>query len=79
VELTVLEPGNPNVCVTYTNIAEIHKQKSEFEKALANYERVLALQRKYCADPLDIAYTLSSIGYIRHQTGDCPPFLTRVE
>lgn len=70
VELTVLEPGNPNVCVTYTNIAEIHKQKAEYEKALNNYERVLALQRKHSADPLDVANTLSSIGYIRHQNGD---------
>lgn len=70
VELTVLEPGNPNVCVTYTNIAEIHKQKAEYEKALANYERVLSLQRKHNSDPLDMANTLSSIGYIRHQNGD---------
>jgi tetratricopeptide (TPR) repeat protein len=70
VELTVLEPGNPNVCVTYTNIAEIHKQRSEFRKALNNYNKVLTLQRKYAADPLDIADALSSIGYVRHQKGD---------
>lgn len=70
VERTVLEPGNPNICVTYTNIAEIHKQKSEFEKALTNYEQVLALQREFSSDPLDVANTLSSIGYIKHQNGD---------
>jgi tetratricopeptide (TPR) repeat protein len=70
VELTVLEPGNPNVCVTYTNIAEIHKQRSEYRKALDNYDKVLTLQRKHAADPLDVANTLSSIGYVRHQKGD---------
>jgi tetratricopeptide (TPR) repeat protein len=70
VELAVLEPGNPNVCVTYTNIAEIHKQRSDFDKALTNYERVLALQRRHAADVLEIANTLSSIGYVRHQKGD---------
>jgi len=70
VELSVLEPGNPNVCVTYTNIAEIHKQRAEYDKALINYERVLNLQRRHGAEQLDIANTLSSIGYVRHQKGD---------
>jgi tetratricopeptide (TPR) repeat protein len=72
VELEVLEPGNPNVCVTYTNIAEIHKQRGEYDHALRHYEKVLVLQRKYSPDLLDVANTLSSIGYVRHQIGDYP-------
>ena len=70
VELAVLEPGNPNVCVTYTNIAEIHKQRSEYERALHYYDKVLALQRRHNFEQLDIANTLSSIGYVKHQQGD---------
>ena len=70
VELSVLDPGNPNICVTYTNIAEIHKQRAEYDNALDNYCKVLELQRKHCNNPLDIANTLSSIGYVRHQKGD---------
>lgn len=70
VELAVLEPGNPNVCVTYTNIAEIHKQRGEFAQALTHYDKVLRLQRRHSCDPLEIANTLSSIGYVRHQKGD---------
>jgi tetratricopeptide (TPR) repeat protein len=62
--------GNPNICVTYTNIAEIYKQRSEHERALRYYEKVLDLQRTHRFEPLDIANTLSSIGYIRHQMGD---------
>ena len=72
VELAVLEPGNANVWVTYTNIAEIHKQQLEYKLALESYEKVLALQRKYCEDKLEIASTLSSIGYVRHLNGDYP-------
>ena len=56
--------------ITYTNIAEIHKQRAEYAAAHENYNKVLALQRKYASDPLEIANTLSSIGYVRHQHGD---------
>lgn len=70
VELSVLDNGNPNICVTYTNIAEIHKQRMEYDKALESYEKVLEIQRQHGASPLDIANTLSSIGYARHQKGD---------
>jgi len=65
-----LEQSNPNIIITYTNIAEIHKQRSEFTDALNNYKKVLALQRKYLNDPLEIANTISSIGYVKHQQGD---------
>jgi tetratricopeptide (TPR) repeat protein len=70
VELAVLVASNPNICVTYTNIAEIHKQRAEFDQALSNYSKVLELQRKHDVNPLDIANTLCSIGYVRHQKGD---------
>lgn len=70
VELAVLEESNPNVIITYTNIAEIHKQRAEYAAAHGNYSKVLELQRKYANDPLEIANTLSSIGYVRHQHGD---------
>jgi tetratricopeptide (TPR) repeat protein len=64
VELAVLDAGNPNVCVTYTNIAEIHKQRSEFDKALEYYQKVLDLQQKHDSDISDVASTLSSIGML---------------
>lgn len=76
VEMAVLEPGNFNVCVTLTNIAEIHKQRLQYDKALENYHKVLDLQRRHKANPLEIASTLSSIGFVKHQKGDYPGALT---
>jgi tetratricopeptide (TPR) repeat protein len=45
-------------------------QDAEYRNALDKYDKVLTLQRNQAADPLDVATTLSSIGYVRRQKGD---------
>jgi tetratricopeptide (TPR) repeat protein len=62
VEKAVLDIGNPNICVSYSNCAEIHKQRSEFKTALKCYKKVLRLQRDNNDDKVEIANTLSNIG-----------------
>jgi tetratricopeptide (TPR) repeat protein len=64
VEMLTMEGDSPNLCVTYINIAEIHRQRSEYGEALKYYQKLLAHQRKYKSTDVDIASTLSHIGML---------------
>jgi len=70
IEIQVLETGNPNTYVTYTNIAEIHKQKGDYVHALEYYQKVYELQIHHDAETLELANTLSNIGYTKQQLKD---------
>lgn len=61
-----LEDGTANVCVTYSNIAEIYRLTEQYDKAVAAYKELLGFQRKYKSDSLDVARTLQYIGTYLH-------------
>jgi len=70
IEIAVLETGNPNTYVTYTNIAEIYKQKGDYVRAMEYYQKVYKLQFDNDADTIELANTLSNIGYTKQQLED---------
>ena len=59
---------NVNIHVTYSNIVEIHKQRSEFDQALSYCQELLEIQNNK-AEPEEISNTLAAIARIYHQQG----------
>lgn len=71
VEQIVLPPNHPHTIITLTNIAHIHKQLGEYQRALAAYLSVLKMQVKTTGEEgLQVAETLSSIGLMQYHMRD---------
>jgi tetratricopeptide (TPR) repeat protein len=74
VEMQLLgDDDDVNIHVTYSNIVEIHKQRSEFDRALHYCQELLKLQKKRqpsVQTAEEIASTLSAIARIHHHKGE---------
>ncbi|CAJ1947075.1 unnamed protein product [Cylindrotheca closterium] len=71
IECSILPPDHPYTIITQTNIAHIHKQLDQCEKALEAYERVLKMQvGAFGSNALVLAETLSFIALMQYHLGD---------
>jgi tetratricopeptide (TPR) repeat protein len=70
VERAVFDYCHPNIAVTLSNIAQIHKQRGELSKALSLYKEVYAIQiaSVRSRDPAEVATTLSHMAMIYYQS-----------
>lgn len=53
---------NPSLCATYTRIAEIYSEKSDYDQALHFYDELLTFQMEGSFETEEIANTLVHIG-----------------
>jgi hypothetical protein len=58
------------VAVCYTNLGDIYQKKGNYEMAISYHQKSLEIERKI--SPLDIHYSLHSLGNIYYDLGNIP-------